>query len=147
MLNNKFEASTLILRVILGITFFVHGLVKFQGGIENIVGWFDSIGLPGFLAYGVATVEMIGGAALVLGLGSRIVSGLLALLMIGATVKVKLSVGFLGNGQMAGYELDLALLAMAVFIAINGSKMFALDQLISKGQKEETTSFSKSLNN
>ena len=147
MLNNKFEASTLILRVILGITFFVHGLVKFQGGIENIVGWFDSIGLPGFLAYGVASVEMIGGAALVLGLGSRIVSGLLALLMIGATVKVKLSVGFLGNGQMAGYELDLALLAMAVFIAINGSKMFALDQLIFKGQKEETTSFSKSLNN
>ncbi|WP_066254919.1 DoxX family protein [Neobacillus drentensis] len=147
MLNNKFEASTLILRVILGITFFVHGLVKFQGGIENIVGWFDSIGLPGFLAYGVASVEMIGGAALVLGLGSRIVSGLLALLMIGATVKVKLSVGFLGNGQMAGYELDLALLAMAVFITINGSKMFALDQLIFKGQKEETTSFSKSLSN
>jgi putative oxidoreductase len=143
----KFEASTLILRVMLGITFFVHGLVKFQGGIENIVGWFDSIGLPGALAYVVASVEMIGGAALVLGLGSRIVSALLALLMIGATIKVKLAIGFLGNGQMAGYELDLALMAMAVFIAINGSKMFALDQLIFKGQKEETTSISKSYNN
>ena len=147
MLNNKFEASTLLLRVMLGITFFVHGLVKFQGGIENIVGWFDSIGLPGFLPYGVALVEMIGGAALVLGLGSRIVSGLLALLMIGATIKVKLSVGFLGNGQMAGYELDLALLVMAVFIVINGSKMFALDQLIFKGNKEDKTSISKSLTN
>ncbi|MBT2737701.1 DoxX family protein [Bacillus sp. ISL-7] len=143
---NKFEASTLILRVMLGITFFVHGLVKFQGGIENIVGWFDSIGLPGALAYVVASVEMIGGAALILGLGSRIVSALLALLMIGATIKVKLAIGFLGNGQMAGYELDLALLAMAVFIAINGSKMFALDQLIFKSQKE-TTSISKSYNN
>jgi putative oxidoreductase len=139
----KFEASTLIIRVMLGMTFFVHGLVKFQGGIENIVGWFDSIGLPGFLAYGVATVEMIGGAALILGLGSRIVSIILSLLMIGAIVKVKLAGGFLGNGQMAGYELDLALLAMAVFIAINGSKMFALDQLIFKGKKEETTSFSR----
>jgi len=139
----KFEASTLILRVMLGITFFVHGLVKFQGGIENIVGWFDSIGLPGFLAYGVASIEMIGGAALVLGFGTRIVSALLALLMIGATVKVKLAIGFLGNGQMAGYELDLALLAMAVVITINGSKLFALDQLIFKGKKEETTSFSK----
>jgi uncharacterized membrane protein YphA (DoxX/SURF4 family) len=139
----KYEASTLILRVILGITFFVHGLVKFQGGIENIVGWFDSIGLPGFLAYGVALVEMIGGAALVLGLGSRIVSALLALLMIGATVKVKLAGGFLGNGQGAGYELDLALLAMAVFIAINGSKMFALDQVIFKGQQTDSTSLSR----
>jgi putative oxidoreductase len=139
----KYEASTLILRVILGITFFVHGLVKFQGGIENIVGWFDSIGLPGFFAYGVALVEMVGGAALVLGLGSRIVSALLALLMIGATVKVKLAAGFLGNGQMAGYELDLALMAMAVFIAINGSKMFALDQVIFKGQQTDSTSLSR----
>lgn len=139
----KYEASTLILRVILGITFFVHGLVKFQGGIENIVGWFESIGLPGFLAYGVALVEMIGGAALVIGLGSRIVSALLALLMIGATVKVKLAAGFLGNGQMAGYELDLALMSMAVFIAINGSKMFALDQIIFKGQQTDSTSLSR----
>jgi putative oxidoreductase len=136
----KYEVGTLILRVMLGITFFVHGLVKFQGGIENIVGWFEAIGLPGFLAYGVASVEVIGGLTLILGLGSRIVSAILALLMIGATVKVKLAGGFLGDGQGAGYELDLALLAMAVFIAINGSKMFALDQIILKGNKTETKS-------
>jgi putative oxidoreductase len=136
----KYEASTVILRLILGITFFVHGLVKFQGGIENIVGWFEAIGLPGFLAYGVASVEVIGGLLLILGLGSRIVSAILALLLIGATVKVKLAVGFLGDGQGAGFELDLALLAMAVVIAINGSKMFALDQIIFKEKKAETTS-------
>lgn len=129
---NKYEMGTLILRVILGVTFFVHGLVKFQGGIENIAGWFDSIGLPGFLAYGVALLEVIGGILLVFGLFSRIVSGLFALLMVGAIIKVKLAVGFLGNGQMAGYELDLALLAMSVFIGINGSKAFALDQVIFK---------------
>ena len=134
----KFEASTFILRVVLGITFFVHGVVKFQGGIENIAGWFGAIGLPGFLAYVVASIEVVGGMALILGLGSRVVSALLALLMIGATLKVKLAVGFLGNGKMAGYELDLALLAMAVFIAINGSKMFALDKVIFKLQKTDT---------
>ncbi|MEH7120797.1 DoxX family protein [Neobacillus vireti] len=136
----KFEMSTLILRVVLGITFFVHGVVKFQGGIENIVGWFGAIGLPGFLAYVVATIEVVGGIALILGLGSRVVSALLAFLMIGATLKVKLAVGFLGNGEMAGYELDLALLAMAVFIAINGSKMFALDQIVFKEKRTESTS-------
>ncbi|PLS09548.1 DoxX family protein [Neobacillus cucumis] len=137
----KYEASTFILRVILGITFFVHGFVKFQGGIENIVGWFTAIGLPGFLAYVVASIEIVGGIALILGLGSRVVSALLALLMVGATLKVKLAVGFLGNGKMAGYELDLALLAIAVVIAINGSKMFALDQLIYKGNRTESKSF------
>lgn len=129
-MKNKFEVSTLILRVVLGISFFIHGLSKFQGGIENIVGWFDSIGLPGVLAYVVAVIELVGGVALVLGLGSRVVSILLSLVMIGAMVKVKFAVGFLGNGQMAGYELDLAFLAMAIVIAINDSKLFALDQVI-----------------
>ncbi|WML58930.1 DoxX family protein [Neobacillus sp. PS2-9] len=129
-MNNKFEVSTFILRVVLGISFFIHGLTKFQGGIENIVGWFDSIGLPGGLAYVVAVIELVGGLALVIGLGSRVVSILLSLVMIGAMIKVKLAVGFLGNGQMAGYELDLAFLAMAVVIAVNDSKLFALDQVI-----------------
>ncbi len=136
---NRFEIGTLVLRVVLGLTFFVHGLVKFQGGIENIVGWFQSIGLPGFLAYGVGLVELIGGIMLVLGLYSRVVSGLLAIIMVGAILKVKLAVGFLGNGQMAGYELDLALMAMAIFIAINGSKAFALDRIILKGKETENT--------
>ncbi|NWQ43761.1 DoxX family protein [Bacillus sp. EB106-08-02-XG196] len=131
----KFEASTLILRLVLGVTFFIHGLVKFQGGIENIVGWFDSIGLPGVLAYAVALLEMVGGLALLVGFGSRIVSALLVLLMLGAIVKGKLAVGFLGNGQGAGWELDLALLVIALFIAINDSKMFALDKVLFKGQK------------
>jgi putative oxidoreductase len=138
-MEKKYEVSVLILRIVLGITFFIHGVVKFQGGIENTVGWFDSIGLPGFLAYGVALLEVVGGIALVLGLFSRVVSVLFALLMVGAIVKVKLAVGFLGNGQMSGYELDLAFLAMAVFIAINGSNAYALDQFIFKGQESENT--------
>ncbi|WP_342047652.1 DoxX family protein [Bacillus sp. OTU530] len=133
----KNEIGALILRVTLGALFLIHGLVKFQGGIENIVGWFESIGLPGFMAYGVALVELIGGVALILGLGTRLVSALFALLMIGATLKVKLSVGLLGNGQMAGYELDLAFLAMAVYLVINGSKALSVSQLIFQKDSNE----------
>ncbi|MEH7388550.1 DoxX family protein [Bacillus sp. JJ1521] len=139
-MENKFELGNFIIRVVLGITFFVHGLVKFQGGIENTVGWFESIGIPGFAAYGVAIVELVGGIMLVLGLFSRIVSILFAVVMVGAIVKVKLAIGFLGDGQMAGYELDMAFLAMSVMLAITGSKAFALDQFISKGKENTTTS-------
>lgn len=133
-MENKYEVSTLILRIVLGISFFIHGISKFQGGIENTAGWFGSIGLPGFLAYAVAIIEVAGGIALVLGLFTRIVSIIFVLLMVGAVVKVKLAAGFLGNGQMAGYELDLAFLAMAVSIAITGSKAYALDSIIGKEQ-------------
>ncbi|MHC0038429.1 DoxX family protein [Pseudoneobacillus sp. C159] len=131
-MNNKNEIGALILRLTLGALFLIHGIVKFQGGIENIVGWFSSIGLPGFMAYGVALLEIIGGIALIIGLATRYVSALYALLMIGAILKVKLSVGILGNGQMAGYELDLAFLAMAVFLVISDSKLLSVDQLFTK---------------
>ncbi|MFP5109260.1 DoxX family protein [Neobacillus sp. C211] len=135
MLKN--EIGALILRVTLGALFLIHGIVKFQGGIENIVGWFESIGLPGFMAYGVALLEIIGGVAIIIGLATRLVSALFALLMIGATLKVKVAVGLLGNGQMAGYELDLAFLAMAVYLVINGSKLLSVSQLIFQKDSNE----------
>lgn len=133
----KNEIGALILRVTLGALFLIHGIVKFQGGIENIVGWFESMGLPGFMAYGVAFIEMIGGVALIIGFSTRFIAALFALLMVGATLKVKLAVGLLGNGQMAGYELDLAFLAMAVYLLINGSKLFSVSQLIFRKDSNE----------
>ncbi|TDL67474.1 DoxX family protein [Rhodococcus qingshengii] len=128
MLKN--EIGALILRITLGAIFFIHGVVKFQGGIENTAGWFEGLGLPGVTAYGVALLEIIGGILLIIGFATRLVSALFALLMIGATVKVKLAIGLLGNGQMAGYELDLAFLAIAVYLVINGSKLLSVSQLI-----------------
>ena len=127
---NKLNLTTFLLRIVLGISFFVHGLVKFQGGIGNIVGWFESIGIPGFFAYVVGAVELVGGIALILGLGTRIVSALLTLVMVGAILKVKLAIGFLGTAEMAGYELDLAFLVIALFLAVNGSKLWSVDEAV-----------------
>ncbi|MGG3800504.1 DoxX family protein [Metabacillus fastidiosus] len=135
----KNELGALILRIALGTLFFVHGLVKFQDGIENTVGWFASIGLPDFMAYGVALTELIGGIALIIGLATRLVSALYTIIMIGAIVKVKLSLGLLGNGQMAGYELDLTFLAIAIYLFINGSKLLSVSQLIFKKDSSELT--------
>jgi uncharacterized membrane protein YphA (DoxX/SURF4 family) len=129
-MTRNVEIGLLIARIVLGITFFLHGLVKFQGGIENTAGWFDSIGLPVFAAYAVATIELVGGLAMIVGLGIRVVALLFALIMIGAIVKVKAAVGFLGDGQMAGYELDLALLAISVLLGLSGSRLLSLDRLL-----------------
>ncbi|WP_342044418.1 DoxX family protein [Bacillus sp. OTU530] len=124
------EIGATILRVFLGITFFVHGLAKFQGGIANTAGFFESLGFPGFSAYVVALIELVGGIALVLGIGIRLVSILFVLILAVATVKVKLAAGFLGNGQMAGYELDLALLVISLYLAAINKSFLALDNLL-----------------
>lgn len=130
----KHEAAATILRLVLGATFLIHGAAKFQGGIENTVGFFESLGFPGFLAYIVAIVELLGGLAMLLGVGTRVISILFAIILAGAVVKVKLAGGFLGNGQMAGFELDLALLAISIFLAITNKSLFALDNVIFKSK-------------
>ncbi len=51
--------------------------------------------------------------------------------MIGAIFTVKLSAGFLGDGQMAGYELELLLLAMSVYFIFTNQSKISLDQKFS----------------
>jgi uncharacterized membrane protein YphA (DoxX/SURF4 family) len=121
------ELGGLILRIALGFIFFVHGLMKFQGGVENTAGFFDSIGVSGFLAYPVAIIEAAGGILLMLGLGTRIVAALFGLIMLGAIFTAKLGSGFIG-----GYELDVALLAMSIFLILSGSKFLSLEKAILK---------------
>ncbi|MGM9919635.1 MAG: DoxX family protein [Bhargavaea sp.] len=131
---NKNDIAKVILRVILGFTFFIHGLVKFQGGIANTAGYFDSLGIPGFMAYVVATIELLGGLAMILGIGTKIVGILFAIIMVGAIFTAKLSLGFLGNGQMAGYELDLILLAASLYFVLADRSVLSIDhKLAQKG--------------
>ncbi|EMR06130.1 DoxX [Bhargavaea cecembensis DSE10] len=131
---NKNDIAKVILRVVLGFTFFIHGLVKFQGGIANTAGYFDSLGIPGFMAYAVAAIELLGGLAMILGIGTKIVGILFAIIMIGAIFTAKLSLGFLGNGQMAGYELDLILLAASLYFVLADRSVLSVDhKLAQKG--------------
>lgn len=131
----KNEVVTTILRVFLGATFLIHGLAKFQGGIENTAGFFESLGIPGFTAYVVALIELIGGIAVILGIGTRVISILFAIVLAVAIVKVKIAVGFLGNGQMAGYELDLALMAISIYLAATNKSVLALDNVLFRSEK------------
>lgn len=77
--------AALLLRVGLGIAFLAHGLLKvFVFTIPGTVGFFESLGLPGVFAYLVILAEIGGGAALILGLWTRLVSLLLVPVMLGA---------------------------------------------------------------
>ncbi|MCG7343826.1 DoxX family protein [Sporosarcina sp. ACRSL] len=122
----KYELGLLILRVVLGVTFLIHGIAKLQMGLGNVAGWFESIGILGFLGYVVSFIELLGGIALIIGLGTRIVSALIGIVMVGAIFTSKLSLGFIGE-VAAGYELDVALLAMAAVLVISGSQLLSLD--------------------
>ncbi|KPV58445.1 oxidoreductase [Paenibacillus sp. A3] len=125
------ELGALIVRIVLGVTFLLHGLQKFQSGIEKAAGFFQSIGLPGFLAYAVGGIELIGGICMILGLGVRVFGALFSIIMLGAILTVKLPQGFVG-----GYELDLALFAMSLHLLISGNRVLAVDSLFRKRSAE-----------
>lgn len=110
------------MRVILGLIFVVHGWMKIQG-MDMTVGFFGTLGLPAVVAYLVAAIEFLGGLAVLLGVFAQCASWLLALVMIGAVVMVKSGMGLVG-----GYELDLALLGLAVGVALIGPGKYSLKQ-------------------
>ncbi|WP_260288312.1 DoxX family protein [Peribacillus aracenensis] len=134
---NKQEIGTFLLRVMLGVSFFIHGLSKFKGGLDNTAGWFQSIGIPGFMGYVVGIIELVGGIALMIGLGTRIISALLVFIMAGAIVYVKFPAGFMGNGEGTGYELDLVLMIIALHMVMNGSRFLSIDSKLRNLKKEQ----------
>ncbi|MEJ8548375.1 DoxX family protein [Brevibacillus borstelensis] len=129
-LDQRTEWGLLLVRVVAGISFVMHGMSKFQMGLDQVAGWFGSMGIPGFLAYLVAFLELVGGIGLILGLGTRIWAALLAAVMVVATLKVKVANGFLGGENGPGFELELLLFAMLLLLALSGRSFYSLDRLL-----------------
>jgi putative oxidoreductase len=121
-----------ILRIVVGLVFFVHGFQKlFLMGFGGVAGMMEGLGVPapGLFAVILTLVELLGGLALILGLFTRLVAIPLAIDMLVATLMVHLPNGFsvLPNG---GYEFTLVLLAASVALAVAGSGEAALDRFL-----------------
>ena len=83
--RNK-EYGIAFLRVSLGLMFIAHSVILkyFTFTLAGTAGYFESIGLPGFLAYVVFAIEAVGGILLVLGIHTREVAATLIPILVGA---------------------------------------------------------------
>jgi len=98
------QYAALLLRLSLGVMFLAHtGLKIFVFTIPGTVGFFESIGYPGFLAYVVILAEGLGGLALILGIQVRLVSAGLIPVLLGALM-VHLPNGWLFTAPNGGWE-------------------------------------------
>jgi putative oxidoreductase len=116
------DFAPLVLRIVLGIIFIVHGAMKFMhmSRAEHLFSKL-SIPLPGIAAPAIALLEVIGGIALILGLGSRFFALLLAIDMLVAIAIAKVHAGFVG-----GWEFELVLLAGLLALACGGPGAISL---------------------
>lgn len=124
-------AST-VLRLAVGPVMAAHGFQKFRAGpAGQFAGLLDQLGVPApvVMAYLVTGLELVGGILLVVGLITRLWGLLIAAQMVITTVLVKAQVGLIGpSGGGTGAELDIALGAGALAIALLGPGKLALDR-------------------
>ncbi|TDE29084.1 DoxX family protein [Nonomuraea mesophila] len=133
MIDQARPIVLLLARIAIGVIFIVHGYQKFATmGIAGTTKFFESVGIPlaGVAAPAVATLEVVGGLALIAGAALPIVGSLLALNMLGAIVFVHGANGF-GAGE-GGYEFVLALAAASLAIGFSGGGAFALDRVLGR---------------
>src|SRR3954451_6531261 len=139
LLDQALPWGIALLRIVVGIAFFMHGQQKlFQMGITGVSGFFASLGIPApeAAAVVVSLVETIGGLALILGVFTRLAGVLLAADMLVALLVVHRPNGFfVGDG---GVELVLVLGAAALALALTGPGALSIDSLLVGGGEPRT---------
>jgi putative oxidoreductase len=126
-----------LLRVVVGLTFFLHGWQKlFDQSIGGVGQFFTMLGIPapGVAAVLVTFIELLGGSALIVGLFTRVAGLLLTLDMLGAILFFHHNNGFFVAGERPGVELVLVLGAAALCLATTGPGMLALDGIFNFGR-------------
>lgn len=99
--------ATTLLRVSLGVMALAHGFLKvLVFTLPGTVAYFESLGLPGFLAYLTIAGEIGGGLALILGAYTRWVSLAMIPLLLGAA-SVHLGNGWMFSNAGGGWEFPV----------------------------------------
>ncbi|MEX0593795.1 MAG: DoxX family protein [Balneolaceae bacterium] len=129
--QKKLDIALLVGRIIVGLIFILAGWGKLTG-IEGVQGLFGDVGIPlaGVMAWVVALVEFVGGIMVLVGYKTRTAALLLALVMVGAIVFVKLSQGW--NAM----RLDMALFALNLTFYLVGAGSMSIEGKAAAGADE-----------
>jgi len=146
MLKKLFQTSddtaTLVLRVLLGVVFFPHGMQKLLGwfggpGFEGTMGFFTgTLGIPVIFAFLAIIAEGLGSLGLITGFLTRLSAFGIAVNMAVAVYLMHWQNGFFMNwfGKQAGegYEYHLLVIAIAIALIIKGGGKLSVDGIVAE---------------
>ena len=139
------DTAIFILRLLLGIVFFPHGMQKLLGwfggpGFSGMMDVFTAkMGIPAVFAFLAIMAEGLGSLGLISGLLTRIAAFGIAVNMVVAVFMVHLPNGFFmnwfGNQKGEGFEYHILAVAIAIALMIKGGGRWSLDRVISGKMK------------
>ncbi len=130
--NRTAPYAAFVLRLSLGTMFIAHALLKYAVfTLPGTAKFFESLGLPGPLAYATFFAELIGGALILAGVGTRWVAAALVPVLLGA-LWAHAGNGWLFTAPKGGWEYPAFLAAAAVVQALLGDGKFALSSLFTQ---------------
>lgn len=130
------QLGMLLLRIVLGLTFALHGWQKFtEFTIPGTQAAFREMGVPlaDIAAPVIATLELSGGIALILGALTRVFASLLIMDMLGAMFIVHIPNGFFVAKN--GLELVLLLATACLVFVLAGAGRYSLDNKLFAGRR------------
>jgi putative oxidoreductase len=113
------RAGNNALRIALGLMFLAHSVVLkyFTFTLAGTAQYFESIGLPGPLAYLVFAAEAVGGLLLLLNIQTRLTALALIPVLIGA-LSVHAPNGWVFSATGGGWEYPLFLIVISAVVAL-----------------------------
>lgn len=126
-------AATL-LRLTLGAAFLSHAALKiFVFTPAGTAHFFESVGVPGFVAYLTMFGEVAGGLALIAGLYTRIVALAVTPILLGAIATVHGHNGFFFNNPNGGWEYPAFWIVALIVQSLLGDGAYAVGSALERG--------------
>jgi len=137
------DIALLVLRLMLGVVFFPHGMQKLIGwfGGYGFAGTMDmfttKMGTPVIFAFLAIMAEGLGSLGLITGLLTRVAAFGIAVNMVVAVYMLHFQHGFFmnwfGNQKGEGYEYHLLVIAISIALMIRGGGKWSVDKGIADG--------------
>ena len=114
----------LLARILISALFLINGIFKITN-YDSTLDWMEGYGMPGVLLIPAIILEILGPILIIIGYQTKITAALLSLFCLATAVIFHND--FSNQMQLTSFLKNIAIAGGFLFLVINGSKKFSLD--------------------
>ena len=114
----------LLARILVSALFLINGIFKITN-YDGTVDWMEGYGVPGILIIPAIIIEILGPILIIIGYQTKITAAFLSLFCLATAVIFHND--FSNQMQLISFLKNIALAGGFLFLVVNGSKKFSLD--------------------